>query len=172
MHSTVVESRLNEHLNHELFSAYFYLSQAAYFESENLPGFASWMKIQAKEELMHAGKFFDYINQRDGRVTLGAIAAPKTTWESPLTALDDAYEHEKGVSRRINDLVGLVLQQGDHMTNAFLQWFVTEQVEEEANFKDVVSRLKLAGGGGQGLFLIDRELATRKSAEITDTAAE
>jgi ferritin len=106
-------------------------------------------------------KFFSFINERSGRVQILAIKAPQKEWESPLAAFEDAYEHECLVSGRINDLVNLSLKEKDHASNNFLQWFVSEQVEEEASVDEVVQKLKLIGGDGGGLFLIDQELAQR-----------
>jgi len=156
-----IEKAFNEQINWELFSGYLYLSMSAYFQSINLTGAASWMYVQALEEGTHAMKFFDFINERSGRVEILAIKAPQKEWESPLAAFEDAYEHECLVSGRINDLVNLSLKEKDHASNNFLQWFVSEQVEEEASVDAVVQKLKLIGGDGGGLFLIDQELAQR-----------
>lgn len=156
-----VQSALNDQLNWELFSAYIYLAMAAYFESTNLPGFANWMKVQAREEVGHAMKFYDFVNERGGRVTLAAVGAPPAEWDSPLAAFEHAYEHEQGVSERINKLVDLAVAEEDHATNGFLQWFVTEQVEEEASVDEIIQRLKLVVKEGGGLSTLDRELAQR-----------
>ena len=156
-----IEEAFNEQINWELYSSYLYLSMSAYFLSINLNGFASWMRVQALEELTHAMKFFDFINERGGRVELLAVKAPQKEWESPLAAFEDAYEHECLVSGRINDLVNLSLDERDHASNNFLQWFVGEQVEEESSVDAVVQKLKLIKGDGGGLFLIDQELAQR-----------
>jgi ferritin len=156
-----VEKAFNEQINWELYSGYLYLSMSAYFLSINLNGFANWMRVQAMEEAAHAMKFFDFINERGGRVTLLEAKAPPKEWESPLAAFQDAYEHECFVSGRINDLVNLALEEKDHASNNFLQWFVSEQVEEEASVDEVAQKLKLIGGDGGGLFMIDQELAQR-----------
>jgi ferritin len=156
-----VEKAFNEQINWELYSGYLYLSMSAYFLSINLNGFANWMRVQAMEEATHAMKFFDFINERGGRVALLEAKAPPKEWESPLAAFLDAYEHECFVSGRINDLVNLALEEKDHASNNFLQWFVSEQVEEEANVDEVAKQLKLIGGDSGGLFMIDRELAQR-----------
>ena len=156
-----IESAFNEQINWELYSAYLYLSMSAYFLSINLNGFANWMRVQALEELTHAMKFFDFINERSGRVTLLETKAPPKEWESPLAAFEDAYEHEQFVSSRINELVNLALEEKDHASNNFLQWFVSEQVEEEASVDAVAQKLKLIGGDGGGLFMLDQELAQR-----------
>jgi ferritin len=159
--SKEMQDALNKQLNFELYSAYIYYSMAAYLESEDVPGFASWMQIQVQEELTHVDKFFHFINERDGRVILTAIDEPAKEWGSPLEAFEDAYKHEQIVSGRINKLVDLSLKESDHATNSFLQWFVTEQVEEEATVKTIIQQMKLAGKDGHGLLMLDRELGSR-----------
>jgi ferritin len=156
-----MQRALNEQLNYELFSSYLYLSMSSYFDSKNLLGFANWMRVQAQEELAHVMKFFDYVKNRGGRVLLSGVDGPQTEWDSPLAIFEQALEHEVSVSSRINKLVDLSLELSDHATNAFLQWFVSEQVEEEASVDEVVQKLKMVGGEGYALFMIDRELATR-----------
>jgi ferritin len=156
-----IQNAINDQINAETYSSYLYLSMSAYFNSINLPGFANWMKCQAQEELIHAMKFFDFVNERGGDVTLKAIDGPPTSWDSPAHAFEEAYKHEQKVTSLINALVDLAIAERDHASSSFLQWFVNEQVEEEASANDVVQRLKLAGDQGGGLFMIDRELATR-----------
>jgi ferritin len=156
-----IQEAFNKQINAELYSAYLYLSMAAYFESINLRGFANWMRCQVQEEIVHGIKFNDFIVGRGGRVTLAHIEGPPTNWASPLNAFEDAYRHEQKVTGLINDLVNLAMEEKDHASNAFLQWFVTEQVEEEASADGVVQKLKLAGDQGGGLFMIDQELAAR-----------
>jgi len=156
-----IQQAFNEQLNAELYSSYLYLSMSAYFESINLPGFAHWMRCQAQEEIVHAMKFYNFICERAGTVKLAAIDGPPTAWESPLKAFQDAYSHEQKVTALINNLVDLAVQNRDHASNNFLQWFVAEQVEEEASADKVIQSLKLAGDQGGGLFMIDRELAQR-----------
>ncbi|MCK5556801.1 MAG: ferritin, partial [Candidatus Hydrogenedentes bacterium] len=128
MLSEKMRDALDEQLNWELYSAYLYVSMSAYFDSVNLPGFANWMRVQAQEELVHAMKFYDFINERGGRVTLQPVEGPPTEWSSPLDAFENAYRHEQKVTGLINDLVNLAVKERDHATNIFLQWFVTEQV--------------------------------------------
>jgi ferritin len=161
MLKTEIQEAFNRQINAELHSAYLYLSMAAYFESENLSGMASWMRVQAQEETTHAMKFFDFIHERDGRVTLTALEGPKTEWTSPLDAFEGAYAHECKITGMINALVDLSIRESDHAANAFLQWFVTEQVEEEAAAKTIVDKLKMAGGHTMALFMLDRELGQR-----------
>ncbi len=156
-----IEDALNEQINKELYSGYMYLSMATYFESINLKGFAHWMREQDKEEREHAMKIFDYVIERGGRVSLTSIDAPPTEWKSPLDAFEEVYKHEQKVTGLINALVDLAKSENDYATNAFLQWFVEEQVEEEANADEIVQKLKLIGDSGPALLMIDRELAQR-----------
>ncbi|MCK4234272.1 ferritin [candidate division WOR-3 bacterium] len=156
-----MEEALNRQLNAELYSSYLYLSMSAYFDSINLKGFANWMNVQAQEELMHAMKFYNFILERGGKITLSAIEAPPREWDSPSSTFEIVYKHEQKVTALIHDLVDLSISEKDHATNNFLQWFVTEQVEEEASADGVVQRLKLAGNSSGGLFMLDRELGQR-----------
>ena len=156
-----IQKALNEQLNAELYSSYLYLAMSAYFGSINLKGFANWMRIQAQEELAHTMKFYDFIEERGGRVLLSSVDGPRAEWSSPLEVFEQVYEHETHVTALINTLVDVSIKESDHATNNFLQWFVAEQVEEEATADDVVQRLKLVGNDGAGLFLIDQELAAR-----------
>ena len=156
-----IEDALNKQHNAELYSGYLYLAMSAYFQSVNLSGFAAWMRVQAQEELVHAMKFYDFINERGGRVTLKAIECPPSAWDSPLAAFEGAYAHEQKVTGLINDLVDLARQERDHATEIFLQWFVSEQVEEEDSANEVVQKIKLMGDAPGGLFMLDRELGQR-----------
>ena len=169
MFNSKIGDAFNRQLNAELFSSYLYLSMSAYFDSQNLAGMGEWMRIQAQEELAHAMKFFDFINHRDGRVLLTQIEAPKTEWTSPLDAFQDTLEHEQKVTGLINDLVDLSLGEKDHAANTFLQWFVTEQVEEESTAKTIVDKLKLIGDHPMALYMLDRELAQRTLPPPTAT---
>ena len=156
-----IQEAFNKQINAELYSSYLYLAMATYFASVNLNGMANWMKCQVQEEIMHAMKFYDFILERGGKVTLPAIDAPTATWDSPLAAFEAAYGHEQKVTGMINALVDLAILEKDHAANAFLQWFVTEQVEEESTADGIVQQLKLAGDRGGALFMIDRELGSR-----------
>jgi|LAHU01.1.fsa_nt_gb ferritin len=156
-----MQNALNAQINRELYSSYLYLAMAAFFESVNLQGFANWMKVQAQEELVHAAKLFAYVVDRGGRVTLAAIDAPPAAWTSPLNAFEEAYAHEQKVTGWIGDLVTLAGKEEDYATHNFLQWFVNEQVEEEASADGVVQKLRLVAEAPGGLFMIDRELAAR-----------
>ena len=149
------------HINAEMNSAYLYLSMEAYFQSINLTGFANWMRTQTQEEMMHAMKIYDFVFERGGKVTLEAIDKPPFSWDSPLAAFKEVLKHEQHVTSLINDLVDLAIKEKDHASNIFLQWFVTEQVEEEASADAVIQRLKLAKDNASGLFMIDAELGQR-----------
>ena len=171
MISEKMQEAINGQLNAELYSSYLYLSMNAYFKSINLDGFANWMHYQAQEELTHAMKFYDFINQRGGRINLLQIETPPAQWNSPLAVFEATLEHEQKVTGLINELVELALAEHDHASNIFLQWFVSEQVEEEENVTGVLEQLKLMGEAKGGLFMIDRELAKR-SPEIASGESE
>jgi ferritin len=156
-----MEKAINDQMNAELYSSYLYFSMAAYFDSVNLKGFSSWMRVQAMEEQAHTKKFYDYLTSRGGRVVLSEIAAPPSAWTTPLAAFEHALEHEQMVTGRINDLVDLSIELKDHATNSFLKWYVDEQVEEEESADEVIQSLKLNENNPGGLFIIDKELAAR-----------
>jgi ferritin len=161
MLSKKIEQTLNDQLNFEIFSANIYMSMAAYFDSLNLKGFANWMKIQYQEEILHMTKFYDFINERGGRVVISAMESPPTKWDSPLAAFEHALSHERIVSGRIDDMMTLATDQKDHASVNFLQWFVGEQVEEESSVDAVVQQLKLIGDAPGAMFMLDRELGAR-----------
>lgn len=156
-----MEKALNDQVNAELYSAYLYLSMEAYFKSLNMNGFANWMRVQTQEEVTHATMMYDFINERGGRVTLKAIDGPPTKWDSPLAVFKNVYEHEQKVTGLINNLVDLAIKEKDHATNAFLQWFVNEQVEEEASADAIVQQLKMMKDAPGGIFMLDKELGQR-----------
>ncbi len=156
-----MEKALNEQLKWELYSAYLYLAMSAYFEDQGLEGFAHWMKSQTAEEMMHAMKFYKFIAERDGRVVLEEIPAPPKEWANPEDVFDFAYKHEQEVTARINKLMSLAKRLEDYATENFLQWFVEEQVEEEASFKSILSKLRLIKNDPQALFYLDKELGQR-----------
>jgi len=166
MVSDRMQKALNGQVNAELYSSYLYLSMNAYFKSVNLDGFANWMNAQAQEELMHAMKIYDFVNQRGGRAILAAIEAPPAEWDSPLAVFEDTLKHEQKVTGLINGLVDIAIEERDHATQIFLQWFVTEQIEEEESVGNVLEQLKLLGDAKQGLFMMDRELATRQAPDM------
>jgi ferritin len=156
-----MEKALNEQINAEFYSAYLYLAMAGHFAAEGLSGFAIWMRMQTQEEMAHAMKMYDFVHERGGRVALGAIPQPAAKWKSPLDVFADVLAHEQKVTGLINGLVDLALAEKDHATTIFLQWFVTEQVEEEASAGEVLHKLKLIGKDANGLFVLDRELGQR-----------
>lgn len=159
--SKKMETALNEQIMKETASAYLYWAMSAYFEDQDLPGFSHWMRRQAVEELEHASKIFDFVNDREGRVIFGAIDAPQAEWNGPLDAFEAVYKHEQFVSKSIVDLFKLAREDEDASTENFLQWFVAEQTEEEKNAVAIVKQLRRVGDSGQGLFMIDRELGRR-----------
>ncbi len=156
-----IQEALNKQVNWELYSSYLYLSMAAYFASAHLKGFANWMRAQVQEEIVHAIKFYDYLIERGGTVTLSSIESPPTQWTSHLSAFEQVYTHEQKVTKLIHELVGLAASEQDYATSVFLQWFVKEQVEEESSAHTVLQQLRRIGGGGEGLYILDHELAKR-----------
>ena len=155
-----MQAALNKQLNAELFAAYLYFSVAADCESKNLTGFAQWMKAQTQEEMTHAFRFYKYINERGGRALMAPIEGPPTEWPSVQAAFEAAYQHELKVTGWINDLVALARELNDNATENFLQWFVGEQVEEEAQTSEAAQKLKFAGDGA-GLFMLDQQYGAR-----------
>lgn len=166
MLSNELEQHLNDHLNLEFASAHLYLSMSAYLQNQNLPGYAHWMYLQYQEEVQHAMKLFNYINDRGGRVRLDEVPAPAQDWESILHLAQATLKHEQMISGAINQLVAKAMELHDFATHNFLQWFVSEQVEEEASAADIVAKLELLAGSKQGLYLLDRELSDRQAENI------
>lgn len=171
MLSKKMMEELNKQVNAEYYSMYLYQAMSAYFERMNLDGFAHWMEAQTREEQLHGTKFYKHILDRGGDINLLPIAAPPAKWKSPLDAFREAYKHEIKVTGLINKLVDLSIKESDHATNAFLRWFVDEQVEEEKSADDVVRKLELIGDDKSGLFMLDRELATRVPLFVIPIAA-
>ncbi len=161
MISTRLEEALNKQINAELYSAYLYLSMAAYFETINLPGFANWMRAQDAEERSHAMKIFDYLHERGGQVKLTAIDAPSSTWDSIVAVFEDVHKHEQYVTSLINDLVDLAAAEKDHAAGNFLQWFVAEQVEEEATADGLLQQLLMIKDAPAAIYMLDKELGQR-----------
>ena len=157
-----VNDALNKQINEEAFSSYLYLSMSAWFETQNLKGFANWMKVQAQEEAVHAKIFFDHIVERGGTVKLAAIAEPKAEWATPLEAFKDTLEHERHITACIHGLMDLAIKEKDHAAAIALQWFVSEQVEEEAHASEILTKLQMVGDKNQGLLMLDAHLAGRK----------
>jgi ferritin len=165
-----MQDAMNKQINAEIWSAYLYLSMSAWYEHQNLPGFANWMKIQAQEEMTHAMKFFRFINERGGRVVLSAIDKTDIEWKSALHAFEDTLEHEKKVTAMIDNLMDIAIEEKDHASRSMLTWFVDEQVEEEANATSLIEQLKMIGTDrGPGMLMLDRELATRVFVDSTQT---
>jgi ferritin len=156
-----VEQALNKQINMELASAYVYLSMCAYFEDQNLPGFASWMKHQAEEEVEHAMRLFGFVNDRGGRVQLEPIAGPPNEFDSPLACFKLAYEHECKVSASIHEIYALAGKESDYATQTHLHWFIDEQVEEEATAEGILAKLEIAGDNKGALLILDREMGQR-----------
>jgi ferritin len=161
MLSEKLTKALNNQINEEYYSSYLYLAMAAYLEDKNLDGCAHWMRMQAQEEWEHGMKIFDYMIERGARVQLAAVAAPQMEWDSPKAAFEASLEHEQYMTKNINALADLAIEEKDHATNNIMQWYVTEQVEEEASVEDILNKLELMGDSGHGLFLMDRELKSR-----------
>ncbi len=152
---------LNEQINAEMFSSYLYMSMTAWFESQSLSGFANWMRLQTQEEMDHSEKIFNYIHERGERVMLEAIDKPKSDWDTPLNVFEDVLQHEQKVTGLINYLMDCAIEERDHASNNFLQWFIAEQVEEEANVGAVLDRLRLIKNDSAGLFALDLEMGKR-----------
>ena len=164
-----IEEELNKQINAEIWSAYLYLSMSAYFEDKNLPGFANWMKVQYQEELTHALKIFDYVNERGGKVILQPIEEVKTEWRDTVEVFEETLKHEQHVTGLINNLVNVAIEEKDHATNNMLQWFVSEQVEEEAAADEILQQLKMLHGKKEGVFMLDRELKQRTFIDETQS---
>ncbi len=165
MLSEKMQAALSRQINEELESAYVYLAMASESERLGLPGFTNWFKLQYHEELGHADRFFNYVHERNGKVNLEAIAKPNISDETPLSLLEKTLEHEQHISKCIFNLKDLARAESDHATDVFLEWFVNEQVEEEASVQTVIDQLRLIDGSPNGLFLIDRELASRQAGQ-------
>lgn len=170
MLSKKLQDALNEQMKNEFFSAYLYLAIAGYFESEDLPGIASWMRVQGLEELTHGEKFFNFMTEAGGRTDLRGFDAPQNDFASPLTAFQFSLNHEQFVTASINNLMDLAKEESNHAAQIFLQWFVTEQVEEEANFGLIIRKLERIGNDGNGLLRLDEELAARVFVPPTPAA--
>lgn len=172
MISKKIEEALNNQVREEMFSAYLYLSMSAWFATLNLKGFANWMMVQNQEEQAHAMKIFDFITERGGTVKLQKIDQPQHDWKSPLDAFEAAYKHELHITGCINDLVYMAMDEKDRATQVFLDWFVNEQVEEEANADEIVQSLKMVGDKGHGLLMLDREYSQRVFTPPTTAAVD
>jgi ferritin len=156
-----IEKKINEQINEELFSAYLYLAMSAYCEDINLPGFANWMTVQFEEEQFHAMKFINYINERGGRVELEALEKPQVEWKNMIDVFEATLKHERHITSKINEIMDLAIEERDHATVSFLNWYVDEQVEEEDTAEGILDRLKMINGEGNGMLMLDKEMAAR-----------
>lgn len=168
MLSKGMEAALNEQLNREMYSAYLYMSMSSYAGSIGLKGFANWFMVQYHEEMLHAMKLYEHINVRGGRAILKAISEPPAEFASPLDMFQKTLEHEQYITKSINDRMELAIAEKDHATQIFLQWYVTEQVEEENNDHEIIAQLKNIKNDSQGLILLDRELGARVTTVPTE----
>jgi ferritin len=165
-----IEDAINKQVNAELYSAYLYLGMSSRCTELNLKGMANWLYVQAQEEMTHAMKFYRFILERNGHAVLPAIEGVPSDWKTPLQMFEVAYEHEQKVSAMINNIVDIALAERDHATASMLNWFVDEQVEEEANSSEIAGKLKLIGESKEGLFMLDKELSTRVFVDSTQPA--
>ncbi|MCI0519137.1 MAG: ferritin [Chloroflexi bacterium] len=156
-----MQDAINEQIKNEMYSSYLYLAMSAHFEARNLPGFAKWLRMQANEEMEHAMKFYDFLLERGGEVSLKAIDQPPASWKSSLAAFEEVYAHEQKVTALINGLYETALAQKDYPAQVMLQWFISEQVEEEKNASEIVEQLKLIDAHGTAVLMLDHRLGKR-----------
>ncbi|MFT5730235.1 MAG: ferritin [Desulforhopalus sp.] len=168
MIKTEISTALNEQINREMYSAYLYMSMSAYANKIGLKGFANWFMVQYHEEMFHAMKIYEYIQRQGEDVKLESLATPPSTFESPLDMFTQTLTHEQYITQSINDLIDLAISMKDHSTHIFLQWYATEQVEEEDNDNEIIQQLNLIGNNPHGLLMLDRELAARATTVVTD----
>ncbi len=168
MISDKMTQALNEQINREMYSAYLYMSMSSHCNHTGLKGFANWFMVQYHEEMLHAMKIFEYVQRQGAEVKLDAIKAPPAGFESPMDMFTQTLAHEQFITRSINELRELAMVEKDHASQIFLDWYVTEQVEEEENDNDIIAQLKLIGNHPQGLMMLDRELAGRMTTVPTD----
>lgn len=171
MLSERLNQAFNKQIQNELNSAYIYMGMAAYFDSANLPGFANWMRVQAQEELFHAEKFYSFVYDRDGAVELFALDKPAVVYETPIAAFEAAYKHEQFISGTIHHLYQLAQEEGDYASRPLLHWFIDEQVEEESSAKEIVDQLEMIQGSKMGIYMMDKEMATRTFTPEGEEAA-
>jgi ferritin len=162
MISDTLRDEINEQIKYEMYSAYMYLAMSAWCAERNLSGFAHWMNLQAQEEVDHAMRFFNFLLERGARVELQTIDAPPSDYGDPVAVMEKSLEHEKFVSSRIHQLYKLAVEEGDYPAQVMLQWFVSEQVEEEASIDEIIERMKMFGSDGTSLFMVDTQLGARK----------
>lgn len=162
MMSEELKKAMNDQLVAEVYSAYMYWSMASYLHGQDYPGMAHWMEAQAKEELSHAARIYNYLIDRGVKVSMAVVEAPPVEWDSPLHVMENVLEHEKKVTAMIHNLVDIAINEKDYATNRFLSWFVEEQVEEESSAHAILARMKKLGDDVQGLIMLDNEMASRK----------
>ncbi|MBD3226117.1 MAG: ferritin [Caldithrix sp.] len=165
MISKTMEKAINEQINKELYSEYYYLAMAAYCESIDLPGFASWMVMQAQEERVHAMRLYNFVHDRDGQVELFAIDKPRKEYDSILDVFENVLKHEKFVTQSINELYQLALKENDYPAQVELQWFIQEQVEEEKTANDIIQQIKMVGDHSMALFMLDQQMGERNTTD-------
>ena len=161
MLSEKMENAINEQINAEIYSAYLYMAMAAWAEDQQLSGYAHWMKVQAQEEMTHALKFWNFVFERGSKVKVDAIAGPPTEWDSPLAMMQAVLEHERHVTKLIYNLMDMAMDERDHASISFLQWFIDEQVEEEASADEAIGKLKLVNETKGGLYMLDQAMGQR-----------
>lgn len=167
-----MQAAINKQIHNELYSAYLYLAMAAYADVEGLKGAANWFRVQFQEEMVHAMKFFNYLISQGTYVELQAIEQPPSRFKSLLDMYEATLKHERFITQCINDLMELAIAEKDHASQILLQWYVTEQVEEEANPTEIIGQLKLAGKDGSGLLMIDQKLAGRVFVPPADASGQ
>lgn len=167
-----MEEALNLQMNREFFNSRLYLAMGAYFDSLNMDGATQWMEMQAEEEKGHAMRIYDHLKERGARPVVGSLDAPPQEWDSPLAAFEAAYEHECRVSREFDEHMALAEEENDNASKMFLQWFIEEQVEEEASVDAIVQKLKMVQDAPGGLFMIDKQLGERQAEAEGETEEE
>jgi ferritin len=168
MLSTKMTDALNAQINREMYSGYLYMAMSAQAEDMGLKGFAKWFMVQYHEEMMHAMKMYEYVQSQNERVALAAIDAPPASWDTVLSMFEDTLAHEQKVTAWINELMDIAIAEKDHATQIFLQWYVTEQIEEEGNDQEIIDKLKMIQGNPQGLYMLDKEMGARQTGVVTD----
>lgn len=163
-----IEKMINDQMNFEFYSAYIYKAMAAYCDAIDLPGFANWFKVQVQEEMYHAEKMYNYLLERRGRPFFTKVDAPPKDWDSVKAAFEHAFEHEQIVTDRINKIMTAAIEENDHATRSFLNWYVDEQVEEEASVDAIIKQLELVKESGHGLFMMEKDMAARTFTPPTE----
>ncbi len=165
-----LNAALNKQIEKEIFSAHLYLAMSSWFDAQGLPGCAGWMRTQYDEEMIHAMKIFDYVNEAGGAATVPAIASPPAEWSTAIDAFSAAFEHEQQITQSINELYDLAGSEHDNASRVMLQWFITEQVEEEASVSLIVDQLKMIGEDRAALLVLDQRLGARPASAAAGPA--